>query len=158
MKAFNDKIRQGLCKEYSGKRITDVVNIGVGGSNLGPKMVTEALKKYSDNGVKVHYVSNVDGTQIVNVLRPLNLEKVLSIISSKTFTTTETMTNAKTAMQWLVSSAFYQSAIAKHFIAVSSNKKNATEFGIDENNIFDMWDWVSGRLSLWSAMLSAYLQ
>jgi glucose-6-phosphate isomerase len=100
----------------------------------------------------------VDGTQIVNVLRPLNLEKVLSIISSKTFTTTETMTNAKTAMQWLVSSAFYQSAIAKHFIAVSSNKKNATEFGIDENNIFDMWDWVSGRLSLWSAMLSAYLQ
>jgi len=152
MKAFSDKIRQGLWKGYSGKRITDVVNIGVGGSNLGPQMVTEALKKYSDNSVNVHYVSNVDGTQIANVLGPLNPEKVLFIISSKTFTTTETMTNAKTAMQWLVSSAFDEKAIAKHFVAVSSNKKNATEFGIDENNIFDMWDWVGGRFSLWSAI------
>jgi len=152
IKSFSDKIRQGLWKGYSGKRITDVVNIGVGGSNLGPQMVTEALKQYSDGSINVHYVSNVDGTQIADVLRPLNPEKVLFIISSKTFTTTETMTNAKTAMQWLVSSSFDQSAIAKHFVAVSSNKINATKFGIDEDNIFDMWDWVGGRFSLWSAI------
>jgi len=152
MKSFSEKIRQGLWKGYSGKRITDVVNIGVGGSNLGPQMVTEALKQYSDNSVNVHYVSNVDGTQIANVLRPLNPEKVLFIVSSKTFTTTETMTNAKTAMKWLTSASFDQSAIAKHFVAVSSNKKNATEFGIAEENIFDMWDWVGGRFSLWSAI------
>ncbi len=152
MKEFSDKVRQGHWKGYSGKRITDVVNIGVGGSNLGPQMVTEALKQYSDNSVNVHYVSNVDGTQIANVLRPLNPEKVLFIVSSKTFTTTETMTNAKTAMKWLVSSSFDQSAIAKHFVAVSSNKKNATEFGIAQENIFDMWDWVGGRFSLWSAI------
>ncbi len=152
MKDFSDKVRQGQWKGYSGKRITDVVNIGVGGSNLGPQMVTEALKQYSDNSVNVHYVSNVDGTQIANVLRPLNPEKVLFIVSSKTFTTTETMTNAKTAMKWLVSSSFDQSAIAKHFVAVSSNKKNATEFGIAKENIFDMWDWVGGRFSLWSAI------
>ncbi|MDP7593234.1 MAG: glucose-6-phosphate isomerase [Litorilituus sp.] len=152
IKSFSDKIRQGLWKGYSGKRITDVVNIGVGGSNLGPQMVTEALKQYSDQSVNVHYVSNVDGTQIANVLRPLNPEKTLFIVSSKTFTTTETMTNAKTAMNWLVSSSFDESSIAKHFVAVSSNKKNATEFGIKTENIFDMWDWVGGRFSLWSAI------
>ncbi|WP_206484447.1 glucose-6-phosphate isomerase [Thalassotalea sp. G2M2-11] len=152
IKAFSDKIRQGYWKGYSGKRITDVVNIGVGGSNLGPQMVTEALQQYSDNSINVHYVSNVDGTQIANVLRPLNPEKVLFIISSKTFTTTETMTNARTAMKWLVSASFDESAIAKHFVAVSSNKKNAMEFGIDKENIFDMWDWVGGRFSLWSAI------
>lgn len=152
MKSFSDKVRQGLWKGYSGKRITDVVNIGVGGSNLGPQMVTEALKQYSDQSVNVHYVSNVDGTQIANVLRPLNPEKTLFIVSSKTFTTTETMTNAKTAMKWLVSASFDESSIAKHFVAVSSNKKNATEFGIKEENIFDMWDWVGGRFSLWSAI------
>ncbi len=152
MKTFSEKVRQGHWKGYSGKRITDVVNIGVGGSNLGPQMVTEALKQYSDNSVRVHYVSNVDGTQIANVLRPLNPEKVLFIVSSKTFTTTETMTNAKTAMNWLTSASFDQAAVAKHFVAVSSNKKNAIEFGIDEENIFDMWDWVGGRFSLWSAI------
>ncbi|ARD45918.1 glucose-6-phosphate isomerase [Colwellia sp. PAMC 21821] len=152
MKIFSDNIRQGRWKGYSGKRITDVVSIGVGGSNLGPQMVTEALKQYSDNSVNVHYVSNVDGTQIANVLRPLNPEKTLFIVSSKTFTTTETMTNAKTAMRWLVASSFDDSAIAKHFVAVSSNKKNATEFGIEPENIFDMWDWVGGRFSLWSAI------
>ncbi|MBA6417731.1 glucose-6-phosphate isomerase, partial [Colwellia sp. 6M3] len=151
-KTFSEKVRQGLWSGYSGKRITDVVNIGVGGSNLGPQMVTEALDQYSDNSVNVHYVSNVDGTQIANVLRPLNPEKVLFIVSSKTFTTTETMTNARTAMKWLVSSSFDQSAIAQHFVAVSSNKKNAMEFGIAEENIFDMWDWVGGRFSLWSAI------
>jgi len=152
MKEFSDSIREGRWKGYSGKRITDVVSIGVGGSNLGPQMVTEALKQYSDNSVNVHYVSNVDGTQIANVLRPLNPEKTLFIVSSKTFTTTETMTNAKTAMRWLVASSFDESAIAKHFVAVSSNKKNATEFGIEPENIFDMWDWVGGRFSLWSAI------
>jgi glucose-6-phosphate isomerase len=152
MKIFSDNVRQGHWKGYSGKRITNVVSIGVGGSNLGPQMVTEALKAYSDNSINVHYVSNVDGTQIANVLRPLNPEKTLFIVSSKTFTTTETMTNAKTAMRWLVASSFDESAIAKHFVAVSSNKKNATEFGIAPENIFDMWDWVGGRFSLWSAI------
>lgn len=152
MKGFTEKVRQGHWKGYSGKRITDVVNIGVGGSNLGPQMVTEALSQYSDNGINVHYVSNVDGTQIANVLRPLNPEKVLFIVSSKTFTTTETMTNAKTAVKWLVSSSFDDKAIAKHFVAVTANKTNATNFGIDKDNIFDMWDWVGGRFSLWSAI------
>ncbi|WP_286263162.1 glucose-6-phosphate isomerase [Thalassotalea atypica] len=152
MKAFTDCVRQGKWQGYSGKRITDVVNIGVGGSNLGPQMVTEALKQYSDNSVNVHYVSNVDGTQIANVLRPLNPEKVLFIVSSKTFTTTETMTNAQTAMKWLVAASFDSSAISKHFVAVSANKTNALEFGIAAENIFDMWDWVGGRFSLWSAI------
>jgi len=152
MRTFSSNIREGHWKGYSGKRITDVVNIGVGGSNLGPQMVTEALKQYSDNSLNVHYVSNVDGTQIAEVLRPLNPENVLFIISSKTFTTTETMTNANTARQWLVSSSFDDKAVEHHFVAVSANKKNAVEFGIDPENIFDMWDWVGGRFSLWSAI------
>ena len=152
MKTFTDCVRGGKWQGYSGKRITDVVNIGVGGSNLGPQMVTEALKQYSDNSINVHYVSNVDGTQIANVLRPLNPEKVLFIVSSKTFTTTETMTNAQTAMKWLVAASFDSSAISKHFVAVSANKANALEFGIAAENIFDMWDWVGGRFSLWSAI------
>ena len=152
MKLFSDSVRQGHWKGYSGKSITDLVSIGVGGSNLGPQMVTEALKAYSDNSINVHYVSNVDGTQIANVLKPLNPEKTLFIVSSKTFTTTETMTNAKTAMRWLVNSSSDESAIANHFVAVSSNKKNVTDFGIAEENIFDMWDWVGGRFSLWSAI------
>jgi glucose-6-phosphate isomerase len=152
MEEFSNKVREGHWRGYSGKRITDVVNIGVGGSNLGPQMVTEALKQYSDNSVNVHYVSNVDGTQIANILRPLNPESVLFIVSSKTFTTTETMKNAQTAMKWLTSSSFDAAAIEKHFIAVSANKANATEFGILEENIFDMWDWVGGRFSLWSAI------
>ncbi|WP_448211853.1 glucose-6-phosphate isomerase [Colwellia sp. MEBiC06753] len=149
---FSDKVRQGHWLGYSGKRITDVVNIGVGGSNLGPQMVTEALKHYSDNSVNVHYVSNVDGAQIVEILRPLDPQKVLFIVSSKTFTTTETMTNARTAMKWLTASSFDDSAIGKHFVAVTSNKENATAFGIKPENIFDMWDWVGGRFSLWSAI------
>jgi glucose-6-phosphate isomerase len=152
IKKFSDKVRKGEWLGYSGKRITDVVNIGVGGSNLGPQMVTEALKGYSDNSVNTHYVSNVDGTQIANILKPLNPEQVLFIVSSKTFTTTETITNAQTAMKWLVASSFDSSAVEKHFIAVSSNKVNAIEFGILEENIFDMWDWVGGRFSLWSAI------
>ncbi|WOH38751.1 glucose-6-phosphate isomerase [Thalassotalea fonticola] len=152
IKAFTEKVRMGQWLGYSGKRIKDVVNIGVGGSNLGPQMVTEALKQYSDNSVNVHYVSNVDGNQIADVLRPLDPERTLFIISSKTFTTTETMTNANTAMNWLVSAAFDQTAVSKHFVAVSANKENAGNFGIDNENIFDIWDWVGGRFSLWSAI------
>lgn len=152
MKAFTEQVRQGKWLGYSGKRISDVVNIGVGGSNLGPQMVTEALKQYSDDGLNVHYVSNVDGTQIANVLRPLNPESVLFIVSSKTFTTAETMTNAKTALKWLTSSSFDEQVVAKHFVAVTANKKNAMSFGIEESNIFDIWDWVGGRFSLWSAI------
>jgi len=152
MEIFVNRVRQGHWLGYTGKRITDIVNIGVGGSNLGPQMVTEALKHYSDNSVNVHYVSNVDGSQIVEILRPLNPEKVLFIVSSKTFTTAETMTNAKTAINWLTSSSFDQKSVAKHFVAVTANKENAMSFGIDEDNIFDMWDWVGGRFSLWSGI------
>ncbi|WDD98670.1 glucose-6-phosphate isomerase [Thalassomonas actiniarum] len=152
MEAFVNKVRQGHWLGYSGKRITDIVNIGVGGSNLGPQMVTEALKHYSDNSVNVHYVSNVDGAQIVEILRPLDPEKVLFIVSSKTFTTTETMTNARTAINWLTSSSFDEKSVAKHFVAVTANKENAMSFGIQADNIFDMWDWVGGRFSLWSAI------
>ena len=152
MKLFSENVRQGKWLGYSGKRITDIVSIGVGGSNLGPQMVTEALKQYSDHSLNMHYVSNVDGTQIAEVLRPLTPETVLFIISSKTFTTAETMTNARTAVKWLTSASFDDKAVAKHFVAVSANKENATAFGIDEDNIFDMWDWVGGRFSLWSAI------
>jgi glucose-6-phosphate isomerase len=152
METFVNKVREGKWLGYSGKRITDIVNIGVGGSNLGPQMVTEALKHYSDNSVNVHYVSNVDGAQIVEILRPLDPEKVLFIVSSKTFTTTETMTNAKTAIKWLTASSFDEKAVAKHFVAVTANKTNAMSFGIEEQNIFGMWDWVGGRFSLWSAI------
>ncbi|MBU2870434.1 glucose-6-phosphate isomerase [Colwellia sp. E2M01] len=152
MKIFTDKVRQGQWLGFSGKRITDIVSIGVGGSNLGPQMVTEALHQYSDHCLNVHYVSNVDGTQIADTLRPLNPEKVLFIISSKTFTTSETMTNAKTALKWLTSASFDDTAVEKHFIAVSANKENVINFGIKAENIFDMWDWVGGRFSLWSAI------
>jgi glucose-6-phosphate isomerase len=152
MEVFVNKVRQGEWLGYSGKRITDIVNIGVGGSNLGPQMVTEALMHYSDGSVAVHYVSNVDGAQIVEVLRPLDPQKVLFIVSSKTFTTTETMTNARTAMKWLTAASFDQSSIGKHFVAVTANEENATNFGIKPENIFDMWDWVGGRFSLWSAI------
>ncbi|GAA6173622.1 glucose-6-phosphate isomerase [Colwellia sp. KU-HH00111] len=152
MEGFVNKVRQGHWLGYSGKRITDIVNIGVGGSNLGPQMVTEALKHYSDGSMNVHYVSNVDGAQIVEVLRPLDPQKVLFIVSSKTFTTTETMTNAKTAMKWLTSSSFDEKSVAKHFVAVTANKENAMSFGIEAENIFGMWDWVGGRFSLWSAI------
>ncbi|MFT6901428.1 MAG: glucose-6-phosphate isomerase [Colwellia sp.] len=152
MEGFVNHVREGKWLGYSGKRITDVVNIGVGGSNLGPQMVTEALKHYSDNSINVHYVSNVDGAQIVEILRPLDPERVLFIVSSKTFTTTETMTNAKTAIRWLTASSFDDNAVGKHFVAVTANKENAMGFGIKEENIFGMWDWVGGRFSLWSAI------
>lgn len=152
MESFVGKVRQGLWKGYSGKRIKDVVSIGVGGSNLGPQMVTEALVHFNDDAIRVHYVSNVDATQIAETLRPLNPENVLFVVSSKTFSTTETMTNARTAIDWLKAASMDASAVAKHFVAVTANKKSAIEFGIEEQNIFDMWDWVGGRFSLWSAI------
>ncbi|NRA69774.1 MAG: glucose-6-phosphate isomerase [Gammaproteobacteria bacterium] len=152
MAVFVKQVRQGEWKGYSGKRITDIVNIGVGGSNLGPQMVTEALKHYSDDSVRVHYVSNVDGAQIAEVLRPLDPARVLFVISSKTFTTTETITNANTAKRWLISASFDQEAVKHHFVAVTANIENAVNFGIDAENIFSMWDWVGGRFSLWSAI------
>ncbi|HEC00458.1 MAG TPA: glucose-6-phosphate isomerase [Sphingomonadales bacterium] len=152
MKSLTENVRSGKWRGYSGKRITDVVNIGIGGSNLGPQMVTEALRKYSDNKVSVHYVSNVDSFQIAQILRPLNPEQVLFVISSKTFTTRETLTNAATARNWLLASSFDETAVDRHFIAVTANRANALEFGIPEGNIHDLWDWVGGRFSLWSAI------
>ena len=152
MEAFVSQVRRGDWKGYTGKPITDIVNLGVGGSNLGPQMVTEALKNYSDHSIRTHYVSNVDGTQIAEVLRPLNPENVLFIVSSKSFSTTETLTNADTAMRWLVSAAFDDKAMKKHFIAVTAKPEKAQEYGFDSQNIFRMWNWVGGRFSLWSAI------
>lgn len=152
MRSFVDSVRSGEWVGYSGKRITDVVNIGIGGSDLGPQMVTEALSKYSDGGINVHYVSNVDSFQIAQVLRPLKPEQVLFIVSSKTFTTRETLTNANTAKNWLMASSFDEEAVEKHFVAVTSNQENALKFGLPEENVYSMWDWVGGRFSLWSAI------
>ncbi|NVK40192.1 MAG: glucose-6-phosphate isomerase [Oceanospirillaceae bacterium] len=152
MKSFVNAVRKGQWRGYSGKRITDVVNIGIGGSDLGPRMVTQALKPYADGSINVHFVSNVDGVEIANVLRPLNPERVLFVVASKTFTTSETMTNAHTARNWLMSSAFDERAVAKHFVAVSSNTDAIKAFGIRRENSFQMWDWVGGRFSLWSAI------
>ena len=152
MERFVDSVRAGEWLGYSGKKITDVVNIGIGGSNLGPQMVTEALSEYSDGEINVHYVSNVDSFQIAQVLRPLNPEQVLFVLSSKTFTTRETLTNAKTARNWLLASSFDEYAIEKHFMAVTANRENAVKFGLPEDNIYNMWDWVGGRFSLWSSI------
>ena len=152
IEVFTEQIRSGVWKGHSGKAITDVVNIGVGGSNLGPQMVTEALKHCSDDRVSVHYVSNVDGTQISNVLASLTPDTVLIIISSKTFTTTETIVNAETAIKWLTDNTLDQKIIEKQVVAVTANKENALKFGINNKNIFEMWDWVGGRFSLWSAI------
>ncbi|TQV88936.1 glucose-6-phosphate isomerase [Aliikangiella coralliicola] len=152
MEAFVSQVRRGDWRGYTGKPIRDIVNLGVGGSNLGPQMVTEALKNLSDHSVRTHYVSNVDGTQIAEVLRPLNPETVLFIVSSKSFSTTETLTNAQTAMRWLVSAAFDDKAISKHFVAVTAKPDKAQEYGFHPDNIFRMWNWVGGRFSLWSAI------
>ncbi len=152
MKGFCDKIRSGEWKGYTGKSITDVVNIGIGGSDLGPYMVTEALKPYSKNGPKIHFVSNVDGTHIVETLLELNPETTLFIIASKTFTTQETITNAESARDWFLKTAHDKNQVAKHFVALSTNAKEVAAFGIDTNNMFEFWDWVGGRYSLWSAI------
>ena len=152
MRTFVDKVRSGEWLGYSGKRITDVVNIGIGGSNLGPKMVSEALTAYADNKVRVHFISNVDGVEVADVLRPLNPEQVLFVVASKTFTTSETMTNAQTARNWLMASAFDERAVKNHFVAVSTNTEAVADFGIDTEHMFSMWDWVGGRYSIWSAI------
>ena len=151
MQAFTEKVRSGEWLGCTGKPITDIVSIGVGGSNLGPQMVTDALVCFDEGSLPVHYVSNVDGLQIDQTLKRLNPETTLFVISSKTFTTMETMTNAKTAMRWWTSQTDSDEP-GKHFAAVSSNRQNAVDFGIHEENIFDMWDWVGGRFSLWSAI------
>lgn len=152
MRKLGEELRSGAWTGYTGKTITDIVSIGIGGSNLGPLMACEALKAYSDKRFNIHFASNIDGVQIAEVLAGLNPETTLFVISSKTFTTQETMTNARTAEQWFMKAAGDKSSIAKHFVAVSTNRKLVTAFGIAEENIFDMWDWVGGRFSLWSAI------
>jgi len=152
IREFTDQVREDHWLGYSGKSITDVVNIGIGGSDLGPRMVAEALKPYADSKIRVHFLSNVDGVQIAEILRSLDPERVLFVISSKTFTTSETMINAQTARNWLMAFAFDERAVKKHFVAVSANKEAAQDFGIAKENIFKMWDWVGGRFSIWSAI------
>jgi glucose-6-phosphate isomerase len=151
MKTFTETVVSGDWKGYTGKSITDVVNIGIGGSDLGPLMVSEALKSYKTR-LNLHFISNVDGTHVVETLKDLNPETTLFIIASKTFTTQETMTNAMSARDWFLESAKNDKEVAKHFIALSTNKKLVTEFGIEEENMFEFWDWVGGRYSLWSAI------
>jgi glucose-6-phosphate isomerase len=152
MKAFSDKVISGHWKGYTGKKMTDIVNIGIGGSDLGPVMVTEALRPYAKEGLAVHYVSNVDGTHIVETLKGLDPETTLFMIASKTFTTQETMTNAFSARDWFLNSAKDQGHVLKHFVALSTNEEKVAEFGIDIENMFIFWDWVGGRYSLWSAI------
>ncbi|ACX89677.1 glucose-6-phosphate isomerase [Pectobacterium parmentieri] len=151
MKDFSERVIGGEWKGYTGKTITDVVNIGIGGSDLGPFMVTEALKPYK-NHLNMHFVSNVDGTHIAETLKPLNPETTLFLVASKTFTTQETMTNAHSARDWFLKTAQDEKHVAKHFAALSTNAKAVGEFGIDTNNMFEFWDWVGGRYSLWSAI------
>nr|AFA51128.1 phosphoglucose isomerase [Hyphantria cunea] len=151
MKQFTGQVVSGQWKGYTGKAITDVINIGIGGSDLGPLMVTEALKPYA-NHLKVHFVSNIDGTHLAEVLRRLNPEAALFIIASRTFTTQETITNATSAKTWFLEAAKDPSAVAKHFVALSTNAEKVTAFGIDPKNMFGFWDWVGGRYSLWSAI------
>lgn len=152
IKTFVEKVRSGQWVGYTGKAVKDVVSIGVGGSNLGPQMATEALKALADDTLNVHYVSNADGVQIASVLKAIDPETTLFVISSKTFTTSETMTNAKTAVDWFLQTAKDDSAIAKHFVAVSTNLEKTAAFGISDENVFTMWDLVGGRFSLWSAI------
>ena len=152
MRAFSTSVRTGTWRGYTGRPITDVVNIGIGGSDLGPVMVTEALKPCTKRDLGVHFVSNVDGTHIAETLRRLNPETTMFIIASKTFTTQETITNAETAKRWFLNAAKNPSAVAKHFVALSTNAKEVARFGIDTRNMFEFWDWVGGRYSLWSAI------
>ncbi|WP_122055479.1 glucose-6-phosphate isomerase [Vibrio sp. Evd11] len=151
MELFTHRIVSGEWKGYTGKEITDVVNIGIGGSDLGPYMVTEALTPYKTR-LNMHFVSNVDGTHIVETLKPLNPETTLFLVASKTFTTQETMTNAHSARDWFLAEAGDSAHVAKHFAALSTNATSVAEFGIDTDNMFEFWDWVGGRYSLWSAI------
>ena len=153
MRDFTDRVRDGRWLGATGKTITDVVNIGIGGSDLGPAMASEALRPYWQPGLRPHFVSNVDGTQIAETLRRLDPERSLFIVASKTFTTQETLTNAHTARAWLVDRlAAGEAAVARHFVALSTNAAEVAGFGIDPANMFEFWDWVGGRYSLWSAI------
>lgn len=151
MKGFSERIISGSWKGYTGKAITDVVNIGIGGSDLGPFMVTEALRPFK-NHLNMHFVSNVDGTHIAETLKTLNPETTLVLVASKTFTTQETMTNAHSARDWFLKTAQDEQHVAKHFAALSTNASAVSAFGIDTANMFEFWDWVGGRYSLWSAI------
>ena len=151
MKSFCERVISGEWKGYTGKAITDVINIGIGGSDLGPYMVTEALRPYK-NHLTMHFVSNVDGTHIAETLKKVNPETTLILVASKTFTTQETMTNALSARDWFLAAAKDPAHVAKHFAALSTNAKAVADFGIDTNNMFEFWDWVGGRYSLWSAI------
>ena len=152
MKDICQRVHGGDWKGYTGKRIKHIVNIGIGGSDLGPVMVTEALKPYWVDGISVHFVSNVDGTHIAECLKLIEADETIFLIASKTFTTQETMTNAHTARAWFLEKAIDPEHVAKHFVALSTNEKAVTEFGIDKANMFEFWDWVGGRYSLWSAI------
>ncbi|MEJ2059056.1 MAG: glucose-6-phosphate isomerase [Gammaproteobacteria bacterium] len=152
MRRFSDRVRSGEWLGHSGKPITDVVNIGIGGSDLGPHMVCEALRPYAHPRIETHFVSNVDGTAIREVLRRVDPETVLFIVASKTFTTQETMTNAHTAREWLLDYHEDAAAVSRHFVAVSTNTEAVRSFGIDTEHMFEFWDWVGGRYSLWSAI------
>ena len=149
---FSEKVRGGTWHGYTGKPITDIVNVGIGGSDLGPKMVTMALKPYTRADLRSHFVSNVDGTDMAETLKGLDPQTTLFLIASKTFTTQETMTNAHSARNWFLAHAHDERAVAKHFVALSTNEKAVTAFGIDRENMFEFWDWVGGRYSLWSAI------
>lgn len=152
MRIFTERISNGTWQGFSGMPIKDIVNIGIGGSDLGPVMVTEALRHYGNREIQVHFVSNIDGTQITETLRSLNPETTLFLIASKTFTTQETMTNAETAKSWLLQKAGDEKAVSLHFAAISTNAAKVKAFGIDTSNVFTFWDWVGGRYSLWSAI------
>jgi len=152
MRQFSDAVRSGAWLGYTGKPISDIVNIGIGGSDLGPVMVTEALKPYAAPHLNVHFVSNIDATHIAETLKHLSPETTLFVIASKTFTTQETLTNAHTARRWLLDAAGVDTAVAKHFVALSTNTGEVAEFGIDTAHMFEFWDWVGGRYSLWSAI------
>jgi glucose-6-phosphate isomerase len=152
MRTFSDQVRNCNWKGYTGKRITDIVNIGIGGSDLGPVMACQALKPYAQAGLNIHFVSNIDGAHLMLALEKCHAETTLFIVASKTFTTQETMTNAHSARTWFLNTANDDAHIAKHFVALSTNAKAVAEFGIDTNNMFAFWDWVGGRYSLWSAI------
>ncbi|NCU04269.1 MAG: glucose-6-phosphate isomerase, partial [Chitinophagaceae bacterium] len=152
MKLFCANIHSGEWKGYTGKKIKYIVNIGIGGSDLGPVMVTEALKPYWVDGIETYFVSNVDGTHIAETLKKVTADETLFLIASKTFTTQETMTNAHSARSWFLQHAKNEAFVAKHFAALSTNEKEVVKFGIDKANMFEFWDWVGGRYSLWSAI------
>lgn len=152
MRHFTESVRSGQWRGHTGRKITDIVNIGIGGSHLGPAMVTDALKPYGRDDLCVHFVSNIDGTDIMETLKGLDPDTTMFVVVSKTFSTQETLTNAHTARDWFLNSGASREGIVRHFVAVSTNSKAVTEFGIDTDHMFEFWDWVGGRYSLWSAV------